>query len=58
MSNDSKTAEAFASSWNNLPKTGSVYTKEQFLDWFEPLTLEEIKDKSILELGCGNGSLL
>jgi SAM-dependent methyltransferase len=55
--NDLTTAEAFATSWNNLPN-GSVYTFDQFEDWFSPLTKEQIEYKSVLELGCGNGSLL
>lgn len=54
---DIKTADAFANSWNNLPE-GSVYTYEQFQDWFSPLTQEDIQGKRILELGCGNGSLM
>ena len=56
-SDDTKTAQAFANSWNNLP-TESVYTVEQFEDWFAPLAESDIKNKKILELGCGNGSLL
>jgi SAM-dependent methyltransferase len=55
--NDSKTADAFANSWNNLPE-GSVYTHEQFTDWFEPLSKNDIYNKNVLELGCGNGSLM
>ena len=54
---DQSTANAFASSWNNLPG-GSVYSFEQFEDWFTPLTKENFKGKNILELGCGNASLL
>lgn len=54
---DQATAAAFASSWNNLP-AGSVYTREQFLEWIEPLTPEDIEGREILELGFGNGSLL
>src|SRR5580698_1948397 len=54
---DQKTADAFATSWNNLP-TGSIYTFEQVLDWFSPLTKADFTGKDILELGCGNGSLL
>jgi len=57
MGSDTKTAEAFANSWNNLPE-GSVYTKDQFEDWFAPLTRKDIEGKSVLELGCGNGSLM
>jgi len=54
---DKATADAFATSWNNLPD-GSVYTFEQFEDWFAPISKEDVTDKSVLELGCGNGSLL
>jgi SAM-dependent methyltransferase len=54
---DQSTADAFATSWNNLP-AGSVYTREQFEDWLNPLTQADIADRSVLEMGCGNGSLL
>lgn len=54
---DQQTADAFANSWNNLPG-GSVYTEDQFEDWFLPLSKKDIRDKTVLELGCGNGSLL
>lgn len=54
---DLKTAQAFSTSWNTLPK-GSVYTKAQYEEWMSPLTTNDIKSKHILELGCGNGSLL
>jgi SAM-dependent methyltransferase len=54
---DQKTADAFATSWNNLP-SGSVYTHEQFAEWMEPLTEKDFRNKTVLELGCGNGSLL
>lgn len=57
MSGDIKTAEAFATSWNNLPE-GSVYTHEQFVDWMVPLKETDVKEKRVLELGCGNGSLM
>jgi len=57
MGSDNKTAQAFANSWNNLPE-GSVYTKDQFEDWFAPLTKKDIERKRVLELGCGNGSLM
>lgn len=56
LNDDTKTASAFASSWNNLPE-GSVYTKSQFEDWMEPLAPAEVEGRSVLELGCGNGSL-
>ena len=57
MSVDDKTAAAFASSWNNLP-SGSVYTTAQFEDWLAPLTKRDVEGRRVLELGCGNGSLL
>lgn len=57
VSDDTRTASAFASSWNNLP-SGSVYTTEQFEDWFLPLQKNDIEGKAVLELGCGNASLM
>ncbi|MGF1678873.1 MAG: class I SAM-dependent methyltransferase [Candidatus Methylacidiphilales bacterium] len=54
---DEATAAAFATSWNHLP-TGSVYTIEQFADWMDPLNASDVKNRTVLELGCGNGSLL
>lgn len=54
---DQETADAFAESWNNLP-AGSIYTKEQFEDWLAPLTRKEVRGKTVLELGCGNASLM
>lgn len=57
MSDDTRTASAFASSWNNLP-SGSVYTWDQFEEWVAPLKEVDFKDRTVLELGCGNASLL
>src|SRR4051812_20308512 len=54
---DKATAEAFATSWNNLPE-GSVYTLEQVEDWLSPIIRKDIEERTVLELGCGNGSLL
>jgi len=54
---DKATATAFATSWNNLPE-GSIYTLDQFEDWFFPLTKTDIDGTAVLELGCGNGSLM
>ncbi|HVR38848.1 MAG TPA: class I SAM-dependent methyltransferase [Thermoanaerobaculia bacterium] len=53
--NDERTADAFAQSWNRI---GSVYTREQFLEWIAPLTPEDFAGREVLELGFGNGSLL
>lgn len=55
MSGDRETAAAFAQSWNRI---GSVYTREQFLEWFAPLTPDDLRGKDVIELGFGNGSLL
>ena len=55
--NDQITANAFANSWNNLP-AGSAYTRAQFEEWLEPITAQDVQGKTVLELGCGNGSLL
>jgi len=55
--NDTATAKAFANSWNNLPG-GSVYTPDQFEDWMAPIKREYIRGKRVLELGCGNASLM
>jgi SAM-dependent methyltransferase len=57
MSKDIETARAFATSWNNLP-AGSVYTRAQVEEWLAPATEKEIRGKHVLELGCGNGSLM
>lgn len=57
MSTDQRTADAFATSWNNLP-LGSVYTREQYADWMAPMTEDDFRGRDVLELGCGNGSLL
>lgn len=54
---DQKTADSFANSWNNLPLE-SVYTEDQVVDWFLPIKKENFKDREVLELGCGNASLL
>ena len=56
-SSDQRTAAAFATSWNNLP-AGSVYTPAQVADWFAPLTTGDIRGRRVLEMGCGNGSLM
>lgn len=55
MTDDVRTAEAFASSWNRV---GSVYSRAQFDEWMEPLTAADFAGKEVLELGFGNGSLL
>ena len=57
MGRDAKTAAAFATSWNTLPE-GSVYTAEQFEGWLDPLGRADVEGRDVLELGCGNASLM
>ena len=54
---DIKTASAFSRSWNMAP-AGSIYNTDQFVDWFHPITQEFVTGKNVLELGCGNASLM
>jgi SAM-dependent methyltransferase len=54
---DQRTADAFATSWNNLPE-GSVYSTAQFEEWFAPLGRADAEGRRVLELGCGGGNLL
>lgn len=54
-SSDAETADAFAQSWNRI---GSVYTDDQFRDWFAPITPDDLRGSTVIELGFGNGSLL
>ncbi len=56
-SSDARTAAAFAASWNTVGE-GSVYTRDQFLDWFRPIDPAAFAGQAVLELGFGNGSLL
>jgi SAM-dependent methyltransferase len=57
MKADQQTADAFATSWNNLPP-GSIYTEAQVADWFAPLAPADIRGARVLEMGCGNASLM
>jgi SAM-dependent methyltransferase len=57
VNSDQSTADAFATSWNNLP-SGSVYSTSQAEDWFAPLTRADVEGRRVLELGCGNASLM
>jgi SAM-dependent methyltransferase len=55
--NDQQTADAFANSWNHLPQ-GTVYTHDQFEDWMSPILRKDVEGMRVLELGCGNASLM
>lgn len=52
---DVRTADAFATSWNDV---GAVYSRQQFEEWMAPLTAADFAGREVLELGFGNGSLL
>lgn len=54
---DYNTARAFSFSWNNLP-SGAIYSSDQFRDWLSPLGPKDIKGRTVLEMGCGNASLM
>lgn len=54
---DRKTADAFATSWNNLPE-GSIYTQDQFEDFLTPISRRDVEGMRILELGCGSAGLM
>lgn len=56
-SSDWATAKAFSESWNRVGG-GSVYSRDQFLDWLSPIDPKDLSGKTVLELGFGNGSLL
>lgn len=57
FSSDQITADAFASSWNTLPP-GSIYNDQQFVDWLTPVSMNDVRGKRVLELGCGNASMM
>lgn len=54
---DWDTARAFANSWLHAG-TVSTYTAGQAMEWFSPLGPEQFRGASVLELGCGNASLM
>ena len=54
---DIDTARAFSTSWLHLPE-GSIYTADQVEDWLHPITSEDVAGRTVLELGCGNASIL
>src|SRR5512143_3945755 len=54
---DEQTARAFSDSWNRASGP-TVYSREQFLEWFGPLDPCAFEGRTVVELGFGNGSLL
>ena len=35
-----------------------MYTTEEVEDWFAPVTAGDVRGRRVLEMGCGNGSLM
>ena len=35
-----------------------MYSAEQVADWFAPITADDVRGVKVLEMGCGNGSLM
>jgi SAM-dependent methyltransferase len=54
---DRGTAEAFADYFRTLGPE-SVYTDEQFRDFFAPLNPDDFRGRDVIELGFGHGSFL
>lgn len=51
---DLLTGERFSESWHEFSRVNYKYTK-QFYDWISPVTPEQVKNRIILEAGCGKG---
>lgn len=51
---DINTGESFAEAWRRFPQMDERYAK-QFFDWVFPVNPEFLKDKLVLECGCGKG---
>jgi len=52
---NNQTAENFGAQWLEFDQFNEKVHQQQFLDWIHPVTPEFIRDKIILEAGCGNG---
>ncbi len=51
---DIRTGASFAEAWKRFPMMDERYQK-QFFDWIFPVDPEFVKDKVVLECGCGKG---
>lgn len=49
-----ETGRKFAEDWKAFPRMDDRY-KQQFFDWVAPVDPEFLKDKLVLECGCGKG---
>lgn len=52
---DLTTGGRFADAWKEFPRLIDTY-KQQFYDWLYPVDEDYIKNKLVLEAGCGKGS--
>lgn len=53
-SEDILSGKKFAQSWKRFPRLDPIYW-DQFFRWIAPVTSNFVKDKTVLELGCGKG---
>ncbi|MBX9572855.1 MAG: methyltransferase domain-containing protein [Candidatus Obscuribacterales bacterium] len=51
---DLTTGDRFADAWKEFPRLVATY-KKQFYDWIYPVDEDFIKNKIVLEAGCGKG---
>lgn len=49
------TAQNFAYSWQRFPQTNKDFYYKQFFDWIKPINEDFLKDKIVLDAGCGKG---
>ena len=49
------TAKNFAYSWQNFSRINMSFYKKQFFDWISPVNEDFLKDKFVLDAGCGKG---
>lgn len=49
------TAQNFAYSWQTFSSTQKDFYQKQFFDWLSPINKDFLKDKFVLDAGCGKG---
>lgn len=52
---DVHTGERFADSWKSFSRLVDDRYEQQFFDWMAPVTKAFVKDKLVLDAGCGKG---